>query len=250
MALALKCQNLNKSFDGIHALADVSIRFPNTGCVGIIGPNGAGKSTLLNVASGFVRPDSGSCFLGEENITSKKPHQIVRAGMARTFQEIRLIGRLTVLENVLLARPNQRGEKLLNCLFRNSSPAQETDNIQCAEHLLEIAGLIEKSGEHASDLSYGQQKLLSICCCVATDASVLFLDEPVAGIHPDAAERISDYVAGIARAGRLVIFIEHDIGMVRRTANHVIVMDAGRVIADGAPHDVLERQDILQAYIS
>src|SRR3954452_16353920 len=112
MAMSLRCERLDKAFDGVRALAGVSIEFPGSGCVGIIGPNGAGKSTLLNALTGFVRPDSGSCLLSDDEITSLSPHEIVRRGIARTFQRFRLVERLSVIGTVMLAKPNQRGERL------------------------------------------------------------------------------------------------------------------------------------------
>jgi ABC-type branched-subunit amino acid transport system ATPase component len=250
MAMSLRCERLDKAFDGIHALAGVSIEFPGSGCVGIIGPNGAGKSTLLNALTGFVRPDSGSSFLDNDEITFLSPHEIVRRGIARTFQRVRLIERLSVLGNVMLAKPDQRGERLWNCLTRRGGVAEEAENFRMANELLEAVNLLDKASYPATDLSYGQQKLLGICCCLATGAQILLLDEPVAGIHPDMILRISQYIRGIADQGRLVVFVEHDIEMVRQTADFVIVMDAGRVIANGKPDEILNRREILEAYIS
>ena len=249
-AIPLRCEKLNKAFDGVHALVNVSIEFPATGCVGIIGPNGAGKSTLINAITGFLRLDSGSCFIGNEEITSLPPPKIVRRGIARTFQQVRLIGRLSVLDNLMLAMPNQRGELLWSCLTRKGVATEEAENLRRSSQLLEFACLLDKATSSASDLSYGQQKLLSICCCLATDAQILLLDEPVAGVHSDTILRISKYIKRIVEGGRLVVFVEHDIGMVRQTADTVIVMDAGRVIADGRPDEVLNRREILEAYIS
>ena len=250
MAGSLRCERLDKAFGGIHALTGVSIAFPGSGCVGIIGPNGAGKSTLLNALTGFVRPDGGSCSLGNDDITSLSPHQIARRGIVRTFQRVRLVERLSVLGNVMLAKPGQRGERLWNCLTRRGVAAEEAENLRKANQLLEAVNLLDKAAHPAADLSYGQQKLLSICCCLATGAQILLLDEPVAGIHPDMILRISHYIKGIADQGRLVVFVEHDMEMVRQTADLVIVMDAGRVIANGKPDDLLNRREILEAYIA
>jgi len=250
MRRALRCQNLRKRFGGIHALNDVSVSFPEAGAVGIIGPNGAGKSTLLNALTGFVRPDSGTCFLGDEDIGALRPHQIVRLGIARTFQKVRLVAGLSVLEHVMLAAPHQRGECLPNCLTGRGVAQDEEKNRRRGTDLLDVVDLADKSSLSAADLSYGQQKLLSICCCVATDAGILLLDEPVAGVHPAMIARISSYIRGLVEKGYLVVFVEHHLDMVRQTADHTMVMAEGRIIASGSPGDVLKRPEILEAYVS
>lgn len=245
----LRCEALVKSFDGVKALADVHIEFPSTGVVAIIGPNGAGKTTLLNVLTGFASPASGRCFFGAADLTGLAPYRISRLGIARTFQDVRLVMQVSVLENVLLARPNQRGERLLGALLR-LGVSEEEENRAEAIRLLRLTGLEAKLAEKAGDLSYGQQKLLSLACCLATEARVLLLDEPVAGVHPLLVAQIVELLGELRRTGKLVVFIEHDLGVVRQLADTVIVMDRGRVIAHGAPREVLERPEIMDAYLA
>lgn len=182
--MVLRCEGLTKAFDGIRALADVNLQFPSSGIVAIIGPNGAGKTTLLNVLTGFLRPDAGRCFFSERETTHFPPHRIAQLGIARTFQDLRLILQVPTLENVLLARPRQRGERLLVALLRFGGAAEETRDYDEAIRLLGFVGLEEKTTELAGELSYGQQKLLTLACCLATAARILLLDEPVAGVHP------------------------------------------------------------------
>ena len=246
---SISCDRLCKSFDGVYAVADVTLELPETGIVAIIGPNGAGKTTLVNLLTGFLRADSGRCFLGGRETTKLAPHQIARLGVGRTFQDLRLIEQISGLENVMLARPNQRGESLLMALLRFGVAKEEAANREQAMRLLRFVGLVEKATELAGELSYGQQKLLTMACCLATEARVLFFDEPVAGVHPEIAGQILDRLCKVRDDGKLVVFIEHDISAVRRVADLVIVMDDGKVITQGPPSEVLERPEILEAYV-
>jgi len=247
---ALRCEGLSKSFDATQALANVSLEFPTSGITAIIGPNGAGKTTLINVLTGFLRPEAGRCFLGRREVTRLAPHRIAQLGLARTFQDLRLIQLVTALDNVLVARPNQRGERLLGALFRLGVAAEEARNLQAATDLLRFVGLEEKALELAGELSYGEQKLLTLACCLATEASILLLDEPVSGVHPEMASRILGLLPRLRDEGKVVIFIEHDISAVRQIADLVIVMDEGKVIAQGLPREVLERPEIMEAYLA
>lgn len=245
----LRCDGLRKFFDGVCALADVGVQFPTSGISAIIGPNGAGKTTLLNVLTGFLRPDAGQWFLGEQEMTRLAPDRISRLGVARTFQDLRLILQVSLLENVLLARPRQRGETLLGALLRIGVAAEEVRNREEAERLLKFVGLADKGSGLAGELSYGEQKLLTLACCLATEARILLLDEPVAGVHPEMAAKILGLLRRLRDEGKVVIFVEHDIGAVRQVADHVIVMDQGKIIAQGPPRDVLERPEIMEAYL-
>ena len=245
----LRCDRLSKSFDGVNALEKVDVCFPTSGIVAIIGPNGAGKTTLLNVVTGFLRPEVGRCLFGKHEITRLPPHGIARLGIARTFQDLRLIRHISVLDNVMLARPNQRGERLLPALLRFGVAAEETRNREEAMRILRFVGLEEKASDPAGELSYGQQKLLTFGCCLATEACVLWLDEPVAGVHPEMVEHILGLLRRLRDDGKLIVFIEHDIAAVRQVADVVIVMDNGQVIAQGSPSEVLDRPEIMEAYV-
>ncbi len=243
-------KNVSKTFDGIHALVNVDLNLPLRDIVAIVGPNGAGKTTLLNVITGFLQPDSGRCFLGAREITGMAPHQIAALGIVRTFQDLRFIHHVSVLENVMLARPNQRGEKLIWALLRWGVAEEERWNRQEALRWLQFVGLEENANELAGDLSYGQQKLLTLACCLATEAHILLLDEPVAGVHPELIEKILGLMQELREQGKLIVFIEHDIAAVREVADRVIVMDEGRIIADGPPADVLDTLEIIEAYVT
>jgi len=247
--MILRCEDLNKSFDGTCALAGVSMEFPVSGIIAIIGPNGAGKTTLINVLTGFLRVDSGRSFLNGRELTGLAPHKIARFGIGRTFQDLRLINLVSVLENVMLARPNQKGERLLSALFRFGVANEEKQNREESMRLLRFVGLEGTADELAGELSYGQQKLLTLACCLATEAKILLLDEPVAGVHPEMVVKILGLLSELRGQGKLVVFIEHDIAAVRQVADQVIVMDEGRIIAQGKPAEVLERTEIIEAYV-
>lgn len=246
----LSCKSLCKSFDGVRALDSLTLRLPESGIAAIIGPNGAGKTSLLNVITGFLRPDRGRCLLGEHEITGKAPHKIARLGLARTFQDLRLIRLINVLDNVMLAWPNQSGEKPWRALTQTRVREEERRNRDKAERLLDFVGLIKKVKEPAGELSYGQQKLLTLACCLATEARMLLLDEPVAGVHPEMAQRILGLLEQLRDSGKLIVFIEHDISSVRQVADVVYVMDDGKLIAQGPPDDVLERPEIMEAFVA
>jgi len=246
----LSCEKLHKSFQGLHALRDVSLQFPMQSICAVIGPNGAGKTTLLNILTGFLRADSGRCFIGRRDTTDLAPHTITKLGMARTFQELRLIQQVSVMDNIMLAIPDQCGEQWLSALLYLNTKREEAANRKRALDLLQLVALSEKADTMAGRLSYGQQKLLAIACCLATDAKILLLDEPVAGVDPSMATRILTLLRELQSQGKSIIFVEHDMEAVRQVANIVVVMDAGQVIAKGVTTDVLNKPEIIEAYLS
>jgi ABC-type branched-subunit amino acid transport system ATPase component len=246
----LRCIGLSKSFDGIQALAQLDLNLPQEGITAIIGPNGAGKTTLLHVITGFIRPDTGKCFLGQKELTRLQPHQIAHLGVTRTFQDLRLILQVSTLENIMLARPHQRGEGMMGALFRVGVAMQESQNREEALRLLHFVGLNEKVNSPASELSYGQQKLLSLACCLATNATTLLLDEPLSGVDPEMRSRILELLQNLREQGKVIIFIEHDISAVQQVAEMLVVMDHGKVIAQGHPREILESTAIMEAYLA
>lgn len=245
----LRCESLSKSFGGVDALVDFSLELPDSGIVALVGPNGAGKTTLLNILTGFLQPDKGRCFLGTAEITRRRPHSIAAMGLARTFQEIRLVFQISSIENVLLPMRHQRGETLLTALARLRANDQEQHR-RAAISILEDVGLQEVANELAAELSYGQQKLLSLATCLAMDGRVLLLDEPVAGVHPGIASQILQVLEGLKHKQKLVVFIEHDIDAVRRISDSVVVMDQGVIIAFGAPSEVFACPAVREAYLA
>jgi len=246
----LKVNNLCKSFDGVRALADFSCEMRQGEILGLIGPNGAGKTTLFNVVTGYVSPERGRILLKKADVTGFAAHRLANLGIARTFQELRLIRQLTVLDNVLLSFRNQPGERLGNLFFRaRKSREHEVRNRQDALQLLENAGIGSKIGEPADELSYGQQKLLSLVCCLAAGSEVLLLDEPVAGIAPEMIERILGIVRDLPNKGKSVILIEHNLDAVMQVCHRVIFMDGGAKVSEGTPEDVRNDPKVIETYI-
>jgi ABC-type branched-subunit amino acid transport system ATPase component len=246
----LDIKGLNKHFDGVRALDEFSCTLDEREILGVIGPNGAGKTTLFNVLTGFIRADSGRMVMQGTDFTTLAPHRRSRLGIARTFQNLRLIRRISVVENVLLAFKDQAGERLSNVFFRwGKCKAQERRNREKAMSLLEQVGLAGKASDPAEALSYGQQKLLSIVCCLAADAQVLLLDEPVAGIAPEMIEKILGVIRGLPGQGRAVMLIEHNLDAVMQVCDRVIFMDAGAKISEGTPQQVRDDPRVIEAYI-
>jgi ABC-type branched-subunit amino acid transport system ATPase component len=245
----LSAKELCKAFDGIRALDEFSCDIDQGEILGIIGPNGAGKTTLFNVLSGFLAAEHGSVSVQGLDTCGMSPHRVSALGIARTFQKLRLIRQISVLDNVLLAFRNQPGERILNVFFRwRRSSAFEAHNRQRAMTLLEEVGLEEKADSAAEALSYGQQKLLSIVMCLAADARLLLLDEPIAGIAPEMRDRILAIISALPEQGKSAVIIEHDMDAITDTCGRVIFMDGGKKICEGTPNEVRNDPRVMKAY--
>ena len=246
----LTIKELNKNFDGIEALRDFSGEIKEREILGLIGPNGAGKSTLFNILTGFIPADSGMAKFKGKEITGKPPHQVARMGISRTFQDMRLITRMTVLENALLCFQSQPGEHLRSIFFKRKKWLRhEEQNKKKVLELLEFAGIADKANSLAGNLSYGQQKLLSIICCLAADAELLLLDEPVAGLNPAMIEKILTIIKELRKKGKSVVLIEHNMDAIMQTCDRVIFMDAGRKVSEGTPQQVRSDPRVIDAYL-
>lgn len=243
-------KNINKSFDGIHAVNDFNFEWKEYKIAGLIGPNGAGKTSLFNLITGFLKADSGEFIFSGENILKLPPYRIVKKGISRTFQDLRLLRQITVKENVLLWRLNQIGENPFRAWVRGAKYLEsQKKNQTIADEILEFIGLINKKDDLAENLSYGQQKLLSLGCALATDAEYLFLDEPVAGINPHMIEQILNLLHELSSKGKKILLIEHNIEVVRNICDWLVVMDEGKKIAEGVPSEVLKQEQIIEAYL-
>ena len=247
----LEIKNLYKSFDGVKAVQDFSLTLEAGKVTSLIGPNGAGKTTVFNIATGFLAASKGDVLFHGERITGMAPWKITRKGISRTFQNLRLFRKLTAVENVLLGRQNQLGEHLLRALFTFSENSPEhRQNLERAVEQLTFLRLQENKNDLAENLSYGQQKLLSIACCLATEPELVMLDEPVSGVQPAMVEKIETAIRELIRRGKTVFLIEHDIDFVLRISDTVVVMDDGCKIAEGTPDLIRNKPEILEAYLS
>jgi len=249
--LGIRCERLSKSFNGLKALQEVSLSLPRPGIVGVVGPNGSGKTTLFNVLTGFLSPDEGRWFVDEKEGTRQPPYAIARLGVSRSFQDVRLAGRVTVLENLLLALSPTNRETLGAAIlgFFRTELRREQCLVKRALELLHGVGLEEMAEHEAGELSYGQRKLLALACCMAREPGVVLLDEPLAGVHPELTGRIISLMRSMASEGKLIVFVEHDLESVRGVADHMVAMNAGRVLAQGSPAQVLGQSELLRAYM-
>lgn len=249
--MMLKVSNLIKNFDGVTALKNFSFELNEREILGLIGPNGAGKTTFFNVVSGFINQDSGRISFNGIDISKLSSHKIVSSGISRTFQDLRLIRQIPVIDNILLSFNHTKGENIYNILFNKHSWMQiEENDIQRAFELLDYAGIKEKAYGLANDLSYGQQKLLSLICCLAADAKLFLLDEPIAGINPEMREQILNIISELPSKGKSAVIIEHDMDFVERICDKVIFMDMGEKISEGTAEEVRNDPKVIEAYLA
>jgi len=247
----LYLDGLAMSFGGVQVFADVTIDIPPAQVTACIGPNGAGKTTLINAVCGVFRAPRGHVSLDGNSLDGIHPHEIVRRGIARTFQDVRIFPYLTALENVLIAIPRQSGEKLRH-LFRPGSGvgAQERRNRQQAEALLDEVALSDTADRPAGELPFGRQKLLSLARAVATGARYLLLDEPAAGVEVEMVPRVTALIGRLARMeGRAALLVEHNVEVVREVANQVVVLQGGGIIAAGSCDQVLRDERVIKEYL-
>lgn len=246
----LQMADLSVSFDGVHAVADLSVEIPASCIVALIGPNGAGKTTLFNLICGYVAPDKGSIALAGSDAIGKRPEQVAKLGLGRSFQDCKVFEQMSVLDNVLLGMRDDKAETLVAALCRRKSLRKgEEDRTQRAMQLLREASLESKAEALACDLSYGQRKLLELCRVQAFNPTVYLLDEPFSGLFSDTAAEMAKIIRGLREAGKTVVFIEHDMQAVAEMSDRVVVLDFGRKIADGTPNEVLNDPAVLDAYL-
>jgi ABC-type branched-subunit amino acid transport system ATPase component len=241
----LSVEHVSKSFGGIQAVQDCTFEVMPGVITGLIGPNGAGKTTIFNLITGFLRADSGSIRLWGSELTGLAPHRVQAAGVARTFQHLRLWGKMTVLENILLGCNTPLGESVLTLfLSPRRVRAEEAAAHAKAIEVLEFFGLMPRAAELAEDLAYPEQKLLSMARIFATDAHVLLLDEPTSGLDTDSLAKIVPMVRRLVERGKTVLLIEHNMELIAQLSDEVVFLHEGRVLARGKP-DAITRDPAL-----
>jgi neutral amino acid transport system ATP-binding protein len=249
-SLLLQASGLRKSFGGIHAVQNARIDVPHGQITGLIGPNGAGKTTLFNLLSNFITPDEGQVLFDGREVQNLPSHEIAQLGFVRTFQVARVLSRLSVLENMLLAAQGQTGENFLQVwLQQGKIRRQERENREKAIAILESVGLAEKAQDYAGALSGGQRKLLEMARALMSNPKLILLDEPAAGVNPTLINQICEHIVRWNSQGITFLIIEHNMDVIMSLCNHIWVLAEGTNLADGTPEDIQNNEQVLEAYL-
>jgi branched-chain amino acid transport system ATP-binding protein len=240
---------VSRRFGGLTAVDVEHLEIPRGAITALIGPNGAGKTTLFNLLTGFDKPDTGSWSFEGKSLAGIPAFKVAQMGQVRTFQLTKALSLLTVLENMKLGAKDQRGEKLLYSIFPFLWKAKEVEIEAKAMDLLKRFKLDTKKDDFAASLSGGQRKLLEMARALMTDPVLVMLDEPMAGVNPALTQSLLEHVLGLKKEGMTVLFVEHDMHMVRHIADWVVVMAEGKVVAEGPPDQVMKNPAVIDAYL-
>ena len=234
--------DLSKHFDAVRAVDELTVSIPKTGITSIVGPNGSGKSTFVNLLSGTLPMDGGIVIIDGVGLRVVKAHESPQHGVTRTFQEVRLFDQISAWDNIMVVLTERR---LIHSLFERARPSHR----ETAERILKEVGMWEKRDAMAGELSYGQRKLLEIGRAMAMNAQTYLFDEPFAGLFPQMLERVKEIVIRMRDQGHTLIFISHNMDIVRELPDHLIVLDSGKLLTQGEVHEVLSRAEVIEAYL-
>lgn len=242
----LEIKGLKRHFGGVKAVDDCNFTARENAITALIGPNGAGKSTVFNLVSGILKVDSGRILLGGKDITNAKPEKISNLGISRLFQKARLFNNLTVKENMLISLDTEDTKFWKNLMGKNTVTQEKEKRIK---ETLKLVQMEEFENKPAGDLSYGQKRLVELARAILNPHKFLMLDEPVAGVNPKLRKEISGILLQLKKQGETILLIEHDMNFTLNIADRVIVMDDGKVIAEGRPHQIKNNPKVLEAYL-